>query len=120
KQKELPEPGPAISYQAMSPEERSSVLGPSASQAGTLTEPRQFNLMLETNIGAVVDESSKSYLRPETAQGIFANFKSVLDTSRVKLPFGIAQVGKSFRNEITPRNFIFRSREFEQMEIEFF
>ena len=87
---------------------------------GTLTEPRAFNLMFETNVGAVVDESNKAYLRPETAQGIFVNFKNVCDTGRVKVPFGIAQVGKSFRNEINPRNFTFRSREFEQMEIEFF
>ncbi len=87
---------------------------------GELSEPRQFNLMLPTNIGAMEDSSSKAYLRPETAQGIFCNFKNVLDTSRIKLPFGIAQVGKSFRNEINPRNYTFRSREFEQMEIEFF
>lgn len=85
-----------------------------------LTEPRQFNLMFDTYTGAVRDEDSKAYLRPETAQGIFANFKNVLDTSRVKVPFGIAQIGKSFRNEVTPRNYTFRSREFEQMEIEFF
>jgi glycyl-tRNA synthetase len=85
-----------------------------------LTEPREFNLMFKTHVGALFDPSSEAYLRPETAQGIFVNFKNVLDTSRVKLPFGIAQIGKSFRNEITPRNFIFRSREFEQMEIEFF
>ena len=87
---------------------------------GDLTEPRQFNLMFESHAGAVQDAASKVYLRPETAQGIFANFKNVLDTSRVKVPFGIGQVGKSFRNEINPRNFTFRSREFEQMEIEFF
>ncbi|MBI5723349.1 MAG: glycine--tRNA ligase [Planctomycetes bacterium] len=86
----------------------------------SLTEPRQFNLMLETSLGALQDSSSKAYLRPETAQGIFCNFKNVLDTQRIKLPFGIAQVGKSFRNEINPRNYTFRSREFEQMEIEFF
>jgi glycyl-tRNA synthetase len=85
-----------------------------------LTEARAFNLMFETHVGALRDEASIAYLRPETAQGIFANFKNVLDTGRVKLPFGIAQAGKSFRNEITPRNFTFRSREFEQMEIEFF
>jgi glycyl-tRNA synthetase len=85
-----------------------------------LTEPREFNLMFKTHIGALHDPSSEAYLRPETAQGMFVNFKNVLDTSRVKLPFGIAQIGKSFRNEITPRNYIFRSREFEQMEIEFF
>jgi glycyl-tRNA synthetase len=87
---------------------------------GELTEPRQFNLMFQTYVGALQDESAKAYLRPETAQGIFANFKNVLDTTRVKVPFGIAQVGKSFRNEINPRNYTFRSREFEQMEIEFF
>lgn len=87
---------------------------------GTLTEPRMFNLMFESYAGAVQDEDSKVYLRPETAQGIFLNYKNVLDTSRVRVPFGIAQVGKSFRNEVTPRNFIFRSREFEQMELEWF
>ncbi len=89
-------------------------------QVGTLTDPREFNLMFKTNVGALEEASSVAYLRPETAQGIFANFKNVVDTGRVKVPFGIAQIGKSFRNEITPRNFIFRSREFEQMEIEFF
>jgi glycyl-tRNA synthetase len=87
---------------------------------GELSEPRQFNLMFETNMGPVVEEGSTIYLRPETAQGIFVNFKNVLQFSRKKPPFGIAQVGKSFRNEITPGNFIFRTREFEQMEIEFF
>ncbi len=86
----------------------------------TLTEPRAFNLMFETHAGALQDDDNKVYLRPETAQGIFANYKNVLDTSRVKVPFGIAQIGKAFRNEINPRNFTFRSREFEQMEIEFF
>lgn len=96
------------------------IVGPDAENKGTLTEPRQFNLMFKTTVGAVEDPSSIAYLRPETAQGIFANFRNVLDTSRVKVPFGIAQVGKAFRNEVTPRNFIFRSREFEQMEIEFF
>ena len=85
-----------------------------------LTEPREFNLMFKTHVGALFDPSSEAYLRPETAQGIFVNFKNVLDSTRVKLPFGIAQIGKSFRNEITPRNYTFRSREFEQMEIEFF
>ena len=85
-----------------------------------LTEPRDFNLMMKVNIGPVVDENSYAYLRPETAQGIFVNFKNVLDTTQKKIPFGIAQIGKSFRNEITPRNFIFRVREFEQMEVEFF
>jgi len=87
---------------------------------GFLTDPREFNLMFETYIGALLDEDSKAFLRPETAQGMFVNFKNVLDSSRVKVPFGIAQIGKSFRNEITPRNFTFRSREFEQMEMEFF
>ncbi|MBN1852648.1 MAG: glycine--tRNA ligase [Pirellulales bacterium] len=96
------------------------VLAPGASEPGTLTEPREFNLMFETYCGAIRDEKSKAFLRPETAQGIFVNFKNVLDSSRVKVPFGIAQIGKSFRNEITPRHFTFRSREFEQMEIEFF
>jgi glycyl-tRNA synthetase len=87
---------------------------------GDLSEPRNFNLMFQTNMGPVVEEGSTVYLRPETAQGIFVNFKNVLQFSRKKPPFGIAQVGKSFRNEITPGNFIFRTREFEQMEIEFF
>ena len=85
-----------------------------------LTDPREFNLMFKTHVGALFDPTAEAFLRPETAQGIFVNFKNVLDTSRVKLPFGIAQIGKSFRNEITPRNYTFRSREFEQMEIEFF
>jgi len=87
---------------------------------GELTEPRMFNLMFKTFMGAVEDEASVVYLRPETAQGIFVNFQNVLSSSRKKLPFGIAQIGKAFRNEITTGNFIFRSREFEQMEIEFF
>lgn len=98
----------------------SHVVGPDAHHPGTLTEPREFNLMFKTTIGALGGEDDFSFLRPETAQGIFVNFKNVLDSSRIKVPFGIAQVGKSFRNEITPRNFTFRSREFEQMEIEFF
>ena len=85
-----------------------------------LTEPRQFNLMFETSIGPVRDEGSQAFLRPETAQGIFVNFKNVISSLRVKPPFGIAQIGKSFRNEITPGNFLFRLREFEQMEMEFF
>ena len=85
-----------------------------------LTEPRQFNLMFETQVGALQDESSTAFLRPETAQGIFINFKNVAQLARRKPPFGIAQVGKSFRNEITPGNFLFRVREFEQMEMEFF
>ena len=85
-----------------------------------LTEARQFNLMFETSIGPVRDEGSVAYLRPETAQGIFVNFKNVTSSMRVKPPFGIAQIGKSFRNEITPGNFLFRMREFEQMEMEYF
>jgi len=85
-----------------------------------LTEPRQFNLMFQTQVGALEGESSVAYLRPETAQGIFVNFKNVLQIARRKPPFGIAQVGKSFRNEITPGNFLFRMREFEQMEMEYF
>ena len=85
-----------------------------------LTEPRQFNLMFETSIGPIQNENSSVYLRPETAQGIFVNFENVLRTMRAKIPFGIANIGKSFRNEITPGQFIYRTREFEQMEIEFF
>jgi glycyl-tRNA synthetase len=87
---------------------------------GELSAPRDFNLMFETTMGAVQEQGNKVYLRPETAQGIFVNFKNVLQTARKKPPFGIAQVGKSFRNEITPGNFVFRTREFEQMEMEFF
>ncbi len=85
-----------------------------------LTEARPFNLMFRTQMGAAADESSIAYLRPETAQSIFVQFRNVLDTARKKLPFGIAQIGKAFRNEINPRNFTFRSREFEQMELEYF
>ncbi len=94
----------------------------SASEGGEhdLTEPRQFNLMLKTFIGATEDSSSQAYLRAETCQSIFLDFKRVMQSSRQKPPFGIAQIGKAFRNEINPRNFIFRSREFEQMEMEFF
>ncbi len=101
-------------------EDFDQVFGPDAKETGTLTEPREFNLMFKTNMGALFDEKSVAFLRPETAQGIFVNFKNVVDSSRVRIPFGIAQVGKSFRNEITPRNFTFRVREFEQMEVEFF
>ena len=93
---------------------------PATGNPGDLTPPRAFNMMFQTNVGAMTDASSVAYLRPETAQGMFVDFKNVVDTTRVKLPFGIAQIGKSFRNEITPRNFIFRSREFEQMEMEYF
>jgi glycyl-tRNA synthetase len=93
---------------------------PNCGQAGTFTDARQFNLMFKTYSGPVEEESALVYLRPETAQGIFINWAAVQTTSRRKLPFGIAQVGKSFRNEITPGQFIFRTREFEQMEMEFF
>ena len=93
---------------------------PSCGKAGTFGEPRQFNMMFKTNIGPVADESSISYLRPETAQGIFTNFKNVVDSIYPDMPFGLAQQGKAFRNEISPRDFVFRSREFEQMEIEYF
>ncbi|HZW10761.1 MAG TPA: glycine--tRNA ligase [Phycisphaerales bacterium] len=93
---------------------------PHAKERGTLTEPRQFNLMFHTYAGATATEDDKVYLRPETAQGIFVQFKNVVDTTRVRVPFGIGNTGKSFRNEITPRNFTFRSREFEQAELEFF
>jgi len=87
---------------------------------GELTNPRQFNLMFKTFMGPVEEEASTIYLRPETAQGIFTNFQNILNTSRLKVPFGVAQIGKAFRNEITPGNFTFRTREFEQMEIEYF
>ena len=93
---------------------------PECGTLGQFTEPRDFNMMLETHLGVIKDESGLHYLRPETAQGIFVNFEHVQQTSRMKVPFGIGQVGKSFRNEITPGNFIFRTREFEQMEMEFF
>ncbi|MBK5200565.1 MAG: glycine--tRNA ligase [Spirochaetaceae bacterium] len=93
---------------------------PVCGNKGTFTEPKNFNLMFETHIGANSDDSSVIYLRPETAQGIYVNFKNVVASSRVKIPFGIAQIGKSFRNEITTKNFIFRSCEFEQMEMQFF
>jgi glycyl-tRNA synthetase len=93
---------------------------PTCGKKGTFTEARQFNLMFQTNAGPVVEQSTTVYLRPETAQGMFVNFANVLNTSRKRPPFGIAQIGKSFRNEITPGNFVFRTREFEQMELEFF
>ncbi|MFV0317938.1 MAG: glycine--tRNA ligase [Microthrixaceae bacterium] len=93
---------------------------PSCGKRGTFTEPRQFNLMFETQAGPVKDASASAFLRPETAQGMFINFKNVIDTTRVRPPFGIAQIGKSFRNEITPGQFVFRTREFEQMEMEYF
>ncbi|MBS1959563.1 MAG: glycine--tRNA ligase [Bdellovibrionales bacterium] len=93
---------------------------PECEKFGTLTEPRQFNLMFKTHMGPLEDSSALVYLRPETAQGIFVNFENVQQTARQKVPFGIAQIGKAFRNEITPGNFIFRTREFEQMEMQFF
>ncbi|MDY3938925.1 MAG: glycine--tRNA ligase [Spirochaetia bacterium] len=93
---------------------------PNCGGKGTFTEPRDFNLMFSTNLGPVKDDNSRIYLRPETAQGIFVNFKNVVQSSRVKVPFGIAQVGKAFRNEIVTKNFIFRTCEFEQMEMQFF
>lgn len=96
------------------------IVGPDAKEPGSLTEPKAFNLLFETKIGAVASDDNIAYLRGETAQGIFINFKNVVDSSRVRMPFGIAQIGKAFRNEVNPRNFIFRSREFEQMEMEWF
>ena len=93
---------------------------PDCGMSGTLTEPRDFNLMMQTAIGPMEDSASRAYLRPETAQGIFVNFKNIYQSARKKPPFGIAQIGKSFRNEITPGNFTFRTREFEQAELEFF
>lgn len=98
----------------------SEVIMPCPHCGGQLTQPRPFNLMLQTYVGPIQSEENVAYLRPETAQAIFAQFKNVHETSRQKVPFGIAQVGKAFRNEVTPRNFTFRSREFEQMELEFF
>jgi len=110
----------AVSLADIPLERYPDVVGPDVNHPGTLTAPRDFNLMFPTTIGALGTEDNKAFLRPETAQGIFVNFKNVMDSTRVKLPVGISQIGKSFRNEITPRNFTFRSREFEQMEIEFF
>lgn len=102
------------------PESKKHPKGKCPECGGDLTEARQFNLMFQTHVGATADSASIAYLRPETCQSIFTQFKNVCSTSRQKIPFGIAQIGKAFRNEITPRNFIFRSREFEQMEMEFF
>lgn len=93
---------------------------PTCGKTGTFSEAKQFNMMFETNVGPVADENSVSYLRPETAQGIFTNYKNVVDSFYPDVPFGIGQIGKAFRNEISPRDFVFRSREFEQMEIEYF
>src|SRR5262249_39754930 len=115
---ELKWDGPLVSLTTV--KDFSKVLGPDAKELGTLTQPREFNLMFKTIVGALGGEEDAAFLRPETAQGIFVNFKNVLDSTRVRIPFGVAQMSKSFRNEITPRNFTFRSREFEQMEIEFF
>ncbi len=102
------------------PQPWTRVIAPDAEKPGSLTEPRMFNLMFDTIPGAIRDEANKAYLRPETAQGVFVQFKNVVDTTRVKVPFGIGNTGRSFRNEVTPRNFTFRSREFEQAELEFF
>jgi len=96
------------------------IVGPDVKEPGTLTEPRQFNLMFKTHVGPVEDNANVVYMRPETAQGIYVNFLNVVSSTRVKIPFGIAQVGKAFRNEITTENYIFRTREFEQMEMQFF
>jgi glycyl-tRNA synthetase len=109
-----------LMYMATEQKDVTGLHTPCPNCGGDLTEPRQFNLMFETHTGALQNDENKTFLRPETAQGMFVNFKNVLDSSRVRFPFGIAQIGKSFRNEITPRNFTFRSREFEQMEMEFF
>ena len=111
---------PARTYTERNEVGRSKFTCPSCGEAGHLTEPRAFNLMFESHAGPIASDENKVYLRPETAQGIFVNYRNVLNSTRLKLPFGIAQIGKAFRNEINPRNFIFRSREFEQMEIEFF
>lgn len=107
-------------YTEARPDEYALIPSPATGKPGSLTPPRAFNMMFQTYVGALRDETAIAYLRPETAQGIFINFKNIVDTGRVKVPFGIAQVGKAFRNEINPRNFVFRSREFEQMEIEYF
>ncbi|MDB5477788.1 MAG: Glycyl-tRNA synthetase, partial [Alphaproteobacteria bacterium] len=109
-----------ISLDKIDPSKFDRIVAPDATKPGTFTEPKQFNLMFETRVGATAGEEGKAYFRPETAQGIFLNFKNVVDSSRVRMPFGIAQIGKAYRNEVTPRNFIFRTREFEQMEMEFF
>lgn len=109
-----------ISLDKLPIEDYARLIGPDVKDPGTLTEPRQFNMMFHTFVGATGGDENKAYLRPETAQGIFINYANVVDSSRVKMPFGIAQIGKAYRNEVTPRNFIFRSREFEQMEMEWF
>lgn len=109
-----------VALEDLEPSEYAMIVAPDTKVQGSLTEPKQFNLMFQTTVGATGGSDNIAYLRPETAQGIFLNYKNVVDTSRVKVPFGIAQVGKAFRNEVTPRNYIFRSREFEQMEMEWF
>ncbi len=109
-----------VQYLATEQFNQTGLVTPCPHCGGELSEPRPFNLMFKTYVGATQDESSITYLRPETAQAMFVQFKNVLDVSQKKLPFGIAQIGKAFRNEINPRNFTFRSREFEQMEVEFF
>jgi glycyl-tRNA synthetase len=111
---------PSLSFASIEQVNLEETLAPDAKEPGTLTEPREFNMMYYTFNGATATEDDKVYLRPETCAGIFLNFKNVVDSSRVRVPFGIAQIGKAFRNEVTPRNFIFRSREFEQMELEWF
>jgi glycyl-tRNA synthetase len=117
---DLAEAHVAVEGGAASQEDLSSVACPECGAVGGFTPPREFNMMLKTHLGAVESDDGMHYLRPETAQGIFVNFLNVLTTARRKPPFGIAQIGKSFRNEITPGNFIFRTREFEQMEMEYF
>ncbi len=102
------------------PEKREKKQCPHCGNVGSLTEARQFNLMFKTHMGPIEEDASIVYLRPETAQGIYVNYKNVIDSSRKKIPFGIAQIGKAFRNEITPGNFTFRTREFEQAEMQFF
>ncbi len=109
-----------LSYIATEQKNDTGLQTPCPNCGGDLATPKEFNLMFHTFVGAAATEDDKVYLRPETAQGIFLNFKNVVDSSRVRVPFGIAQIGKAFRNEVTPRNFIFRSREFEQMEMEWF
>lgn len=112
-----------VSTKGMTLDQMSAVIkekGIKSPDGNELSEARQFNMMFKTHVGAMEDESAISYLRPETAQGMFVNFKNILDTMHPKLPFGMAQIGKAFRNEIAPRDFIFRTREFEQMEIEYF
>ncbi|RKY25102.1 MAG: glycine--tRNA ligase [Planctomycetota bacterium] len=110
----------AINSAIAGAQDLSNKVCPNCGSVGTFTEPMPFKLMFETRMGANIDDSMTLYLRPETAQGIFANFANVLDSTRVKIPFGIAQIGKSFRNEVTTKAFIFRTREFEQAELEFF